>query len=90
MFLTALKKKSQICPKVKKLDLMSDLVIKYRPIPNVPFLCKIIEKSAASQINNYLNSNNLTVFPDVLSAYRKHYSIETALLRFTGNSVMSP
>lgn len=42
-----------------------------------------MEKSAAIQIHNYLNSNNL--FPALQSAYRKHYSTETVLLRVIDN-----
>jgi hypothetical protein len=52
-------KTSQVRPKLKKPDLKTDLFASYRPIANIPFLSKVIEKSAAIQVHNYLNSHNL-------------------------------
>ena len=68
-------------PKLKKPDLKPDLLANYRPIANIPFLSKVLEKSAAIQVHNYLNDNDL--FPALQSAYRKYHSTETALLRVT-------
>ena len=70
--------------KLKKPDLKSDLLANYRPIDNIPFLFEILEKSAAIQVHNYLNDNDM--FPALQSAYRKHHSTETALLRVTMTS----
>ncbi len=67
-----------IKPLLKKLCL--DLVKQnYRPVSNLAFLGKLIERIVALQIIDYLQANNLI---DMFqSAYRKYHSKETALLR---------
>ena len=52
---------------------------KYRPVANLKFLAKTVERVCASQINDYLSSNNLC--SKMQPAYRSCHSIETALLR---------
>ena len=52
-------KTSLVRPKLKKPDLKPDLLANYRPIANIPFLSKVLEKSAAIQVHNYLNDNDL-------------------------------
>ena len=76
-------KTSLVRPKLKKPDLKPDLLANYRPIANIPFLSKVLEKSAAIQVHNYLNDNDL--FPALQSTYRKYHSTETALLRVTND-----
>ena len=80
IFPTSLKT-SLVRPKLKKPDLKPDLLANYRPIANIPFLSKVLEKPAAIQVHNYLNDND--VFPALHSAYRKYHSTENALLRVT-------
>ena len=55
----------------------------YRPVANIPFLSKVIGKVAATQAYNYLETYNL--IPTMQSAYRKHHSTETTLLRMTND-----
>ena len=55
----------------------------YRPVANIPFLSKVIEKIAATQAYNYRETYNL--IPSMQSAYRKHHSTETTLLRMTND-----
>ena len=50
----------------------------YRPVSNLAFVSKIIEKSCVSS-DRHLPSNFL--YPCFQSAYRKHYGTETALFR---------
>ena len=50
---------------------------------NTPFLSKVIEKVAATQAYNYLETYNLILI--MQSAYRKHHSTETTLLRMTND-----
>lgn len=50
---------------------------------NIPFLSKVIEKVAATQAYNYLETYKL--IPIMQSAYRKHHSTETTLLRMTND-----
>ena len=68
-----------ITPLLKKPDLNCDDPANYRPVSNLPFISKLLEKVIASQLTNYLNANNM--FPSHQSAYRKNHSTETALLR---------
>ena len=51
----------------------------YRPISNLSFLSKTLERVVSLQLNEYLLTNNLHA--KMQSAYRPHYSTETALLR---------
>ena len=51
----------------------------YRPVSNLPFLSKLIEKSVVKQLDLHMLSNNL--YPCNQSAYRKFHSTETALVK---------
>ena len=51
----------------------------YRPITNIAFLSKTIERAAAAQTLNYLTKKNLLA--KFQSTYRQFHSTETALLR---------
>ncbi|HBK72410.1 MAG TPA: hypothetical protein DDZ39_12280 [Flavobacteriaceae bacterium] len=64
-------------PKSKDASL-SDLS-KFRPISNLTYISKILEKVVSLQLNNYLESNY--IFPKFQSGYRSFNSTETALLR---------
>ena len=50
----------------------------YRPISQLPFISKILERIVSKQLINYLNSNSL--FDTRQSAYWKLHSHETLLL----------
>ena len=50
----------------------------FRPISNLKALSKIIEKSVALQLNNYLMNNNL--HENFQSAYKVHHSTETVMV----------
>ena len=76
-------KTSIVRPKLKKPDLHSEIYQNYRPLANISFMSKVIEKSVAIQTYSYLNNNAL--FTSLQSAYRAHYSTETALLRVTND-----
>jgi hypothetical protein len=51
----------------------------YRPITNVAFLSKTLERAVSTQMMSYLIDNHLLA--KRLSAYRSFYSTETALIR---------
>ena len=72
-------KKSLVHPLIKKDNLDADVFANYRPISNLSFLSKTLERIVVSQIEGYLTTNGL--FAKMQSAYRKHHSTETALLR---------
>ena len=68
-----------IRPSLKKPGLDSDDLTNYRPISNLTYLSKLIEKVVHKQLTNYINENGL--FADFQSSYRKFHSCETAVTR---------
>ena len=68
-----------VTPILKKHDLDPDDVKSYRPISNLTFISKVIERIVASQLTGYLQMNRL--LPDHQSAYRQGHFMETALLK---------
>ena len=63
---------------LKKVNSDSSLLANYRPISNLCFLSKTLERVVAKQLSTFLANNNLI---DVFqSAYRAHHSVETAQL----------
>ena len=50
-----------------------------RPISNLPTIEKLLERSVVSDLQRYLNDNNIT--DDFQSAYRPGHSTETAMLK---------
>ena len=72
-------KSSILRPSLKKPDLDSEVIGNYRPISNLAFLSKILEKCVFNQLSCYLQSNNL--LSKFQSGYRKFHSCETATLR---------
>ena len=71
-------KEGRVLPKVKNVSLDKDLN-SFRPITNLTFVSKVIEKTAAYQTQHYLTSNKL--YPKLQAAYQKSHSTKTALLR---------
>jgi hypothetical protein len=71
-------KQSIIRPLLKKRDLDSEDFNSYRPVANLPFLSKLVERVVARRLIDYLESRNkLSPFQH---AYRSSHSCETALL----------
>ena len=68
-----------ITPRIKKPGLDRDDVSNYRPISNLTFISKVMEKIVAKQLIAYLASNNL--MPRLQSGFRSGHSTETAILR---------
>ena len=63
----------------KKQGLDSEILKNYRPVANVSFISKIIEKAIATQIHSHLINNDIV--DNFQSAYKTGHSCETALLR---------
>ena len=72
-------KSAIVRPVLKKASLDADDLKSYRPVSNLSFISKVIEKCAHSQFSEYLNKNNL--FAANQSGYRKNMSCETAVLK---------
>ena len=59
----------------------------HRPVSNLCFIAKILEKLVLSQVSSYLNSHNL--YNTCQSAYRTGHSTETALLKAVNDQLLS-
>ena len=72
-------KVSLVNPLLKKIGLDSNQLNNYRPVSNLTFLSKILEKVVLKQLLGHISQNGLDEVYQ--SAYKKHHSTETALLR---------
>jgi len=57
----------------------------FRPVPDLSFMSKVIEKAVSRQLNEYFSDQGL--MPRHQSAYRKHYSTEMAMLRVMSDAL---
>ena len=67
-----------ITPLIKKSNLDATDVKNYRPVSNLTFVSKVVERLVSERLVGFLQENNL--MPVEQSAYRKHHSTEKALL----------
>ena len=68
-----------ISPLIKKPGLNSESLHNYRPVQNLSFVSKVIERVVAQQLTSHMRENNL--HEQMQSAYRQNHSTETALLK---------
>jgi exonuclease III len=80
-------KNALVKPHLKKTKLDSAQPKNYRPVSNLAFVSKLLEKIVASQLLPYLAINNLMDAHQ--SAYRHDHSTETALLHVMDDLVRS-
>ena len=79
-------KLASIRPGLKKPTLDVDELKNYRPISNLTYLSKILEKVVHDQLNTYVTTNGL--YAKFQSGYRKHHSCETAVTRIHNDILM--
>ena len=72
-------KEALVRPLLKKPGLDREVLRNYRPVSNLSFVSKIIEKVVACRIDSHLDANSLR--DPLQSAYRSQHSTETALVR---------
>ena len=72
---------------LKKPSLSPDDLANYRPITNLSFVSKLLERAVHAQLLMYLNENEL--LPSVHSAYRQFFSTETAVLKVVFDVLIS-
>ena len=72
-------KEAIIRPKLKKESLDHEVYSNFRPISNLKFISKMIEKAISYQLTNYLRDNDSE--ESLQSAYKTFHSTETALVK---------
>ena len=80
-------KKAVLSPLLKKRDLDFETFSNFRPITNLKFLSKVIDKVAAERLWEYVRVNGLD--ETLQSAYKKQHSCEAALLRVQNDIMMA-
>ena len=71
-------KSAVVKPLFKKPTLDCDILKNFRPVSNLPYLSKLIEKGIAMRLVEHMRRN--TIMEKFQSAYKAHHSTETALL----------
>ena len=80
-------KSAFVTPLIKKLTLDCEILKNYRPVSNLSFISKLIERIVSTQFIDHLKSNGL--YEIYQSAYRQFHSTETALLRVQNDLLKS-
>ena len=72
-------KKALIIPLLKKIGLDPEVLKNFRPVSNLSYVSKLLERVAAKRLLHHMDIHNLHEL--FQSAYKKFHSTETALLR---------
>ena len=72
-------KHAYVCPLVKKVSLDKEIFKNYRPISNLKFFGKTIERIVSNRISNQITTYSWS--DPYQSAYKQYHGTETALLQ---------
>ena len=72
-------KRTVVRPLLKRPGLDKEVLNNYRPVSNLPFVSKLLEKVVEHHLKDHLDINNLHDFHQL--AYQNNYSTETALVK---------
>ena len=72
-------KRALLIPLIKKILLDCEILKNYRPVSNLTYISKLIERVVASRLTGHMILNHL--YEKFQSAYRPDHSTETALVR---------
>ena len=80
-------KQAHVTPILKKTYLDKEIFKNYRPVSNLNFISKILERVVAVQLQTHLDEAGLiTAFQ---LAYRQHHSTESALLNIQNDILLN-
>ena len=66
-------KHALVSPLLKKDTLDKEVLKNYRPVSNLPFVSKILEKAVAARLETHMKNNNLhDPFQSAYRAYHRH------------------
>ena len=80
-------KEAHVRPLLKKTYLAKNEQKNYRPVSNLGFISKILEKIVANRLQAHRKNGLLSNL--LQSAYRKHHSTESALLKVHNDIIIS-
>ena len=80
-------KHAYVKPLLKKPGLDKEVLKNYRPVSNLSYISKLLERVVDTRLANHLLANHL--HEPVQSAYRKFHSTETALMKVKNDIMLS-